>query len=41
MALIDKLGRKAGIAAVINSPKELVGEWKALTPSSPIPAGAE
>ncbi|HLH30376.1 MAG TPA: YdeI/OmpD-associated family protein [Terriglobia bacterium] len=41
MALIEKLKPKAGTAAVINSPKDILGEFKSLKPAVTIPAGAK
>ena len=41
MALIEKLKPKTGTAAVINSPKEILGEFKPLKPAASIPAGAK
>lgn len=40
MTLIEKLKAKPGTIAIINSPKELLGEFKTFKPSASIPAGA-
>ena len=41
MTLIQKLNAKPGTIAVINSPKELLGEFKSFKPSASIPAGSK
>ena len=41
MSLIGKLKARPGKTAVINSPKNILGEFKALKPAASIPAGAK
>src|SRR5437764_11275571 len=41
MSLIEKLKARPGKTAVINSPKNILGEFKALKPAASIPAGAK
>lgn len=41
MGLIDKLKVKPGMVAVINSPKEILAEFKTYKPAASIPAGAK
>jgi hypothetical protein len=41
MTIIQKLKPKTGALAVINSPKDILGEFKSLKPSASIPAGAK
>jgi len=41
MTLIQKLKTKAGTLAVINSPKDILTEFKSFKPASSIPAGAK
>ena len=41
MTLLQKLNPKTGAVAVINSPKDILGEFKSLKPSASIPAGAK
>ena len=41
MTLIQKLKAKPGAVAVINSPKDILGEFKSFKPAAAIPAGAK
>src|SRR5213594_2274159 len=41
MTLIQKLKAKPGAVAVINSPKDILGEFKSFKPAASIPAGAK
>jgi hypothetical protein len=41
MTLIQKLKTKPGAVALINSPKEILGEFKSFKPASSIPAGTK
>jgi Bacteriocin-protection, YdeI or OmpD-Associated len=41
MALIQKLKTKPGAVAVINSPKDILSEFKSFKPAASIPAGAK
>ena len=41
MSFIQKLKIKSGTVALINSPKDILGEFKEFKPSSSIPAGAK
>jgi hypothetical protein len=41
MTLIQKLKAKPGTVAIINSPKDILAEFKSFTPASSIPAGAK
>src|SRR5438552_7336582 len=41
MTLIQKLKTKPGAVAVINSPKDILGEFKSFKPAASIPPGAK